>query len=119
MHGAGLRVELSATGPVGELAPAVSTSAFRIVEEAITNVARHSSATTAFVTVRSTGGGVTVEIVDPGPRRESASAAPTAGSGRGVLGMRERTALFGGCVEVGPHGQGYRVLAQFPGGGHG
>lgn len=117
---AGLRVELSAAGPVGDLAPAVSTSAFRIVEEAITNVARHSTAASAFVTVQAAGGGVTVEIVDPGPGRPvKPSDAPTAGSGRGVLGMRERTALFGGGVEAGPHGQGYRVLAWFPGDNHG
>jgi signal transduction histidine kinase len=89
--------------------PARSTCAYRIAEEALTNVARHSSATAASVTV-TVGDQVTVDVLDPGPARVTTSP----GSGRGLVGMRERAAIFGGTVSAGQDGTGFRVTARLP-----
>jgi signal transduction histidine kinase len=106
---AGLEVSLQLTGPIDAVDPARSTCAYRIAEEALTNVSRHSSATAASVTV-TVGDQVTVDVLDPGPARVTTSP----GSGRGLVGMRERAAIFGGTVSAGQDGTGFRVTARLP-----
>ena len=112
---AGVAVTLD-TADVGELAPTLSLSCYRVVEEALTNVARHSSARRASVAVRPTASTIEIAVVDPGPA-VAADAAPDGDrrGGRGLVGMAERAALFGGTVAAGPTTDGgFAVLASLP-----
>jgi signal transduction histidine kinase len=90
----------------------VSTAAYRIVQEALTNVARHAGTDRAEVRV-AVGDTLIVEITDDGVGVRGQS--PTPGSGRGLAGMRERAANTGGTVEAGSRpGSGFRVRATWP-----
>ncbi|RBM22124.1 sensor histidine kinase [Streptomyces sp. PT12] len=89
--------------------PVVELAAYRIVQEALTNVVKHSAARHAAVSVRAMDGGLLVEVTDEGP------AAPSPGTGFGLLGMRERAAAVGGTLEYGAlPGGGFRVRALLP-----
>jgi signal transduction histidine kinase len=93
-----------------ELPASVSTTAYRVVQEALTNVVRHSDAGTARVTVRVADRELLTEVTDDGRPR-----VPVArGSGRGLAGLRERVALFEGTLECGSTGDGWRVSARIP-----
>ena len=106
----GVDVTLDVDGDPATLPPGVSLAAFRIVQEALTNVARHASAGTARVTVRYGARTLDLEVVDDGAVPSHAN-----GSGFGLLGMRERVALYGGHLDVGPRPEGgYRVAAVLP-----
>ncbi|MGR6913425.1 sensor histidine kinase [[Actinomadura] parvosata] len=97
--------------------PETAACAYRIVQEALTNVARHSTATTASVTVRRRSGQVVVTVDDPGPSRPADANVPSGGpsGGQGLSGMRERAAALGGDCHAGPHGRnGWRVRATLP-----
>jgi len=109
----GLRVELRREDLSGALPAAVDLSAYRIVQESLTNTLRHSQATRAHVTVRRATGSVQVEVCDDGPAR---AVGRVAGSGRrGIVGMRERARLLGGTLDAGPTpGGGFRVRADLP-----
>ncbi len=115
---AGLRaagVEVAIVGIDGAAdAPApVQSAAYRIVQEALTNVARHAGAATATVTVRSAPGALVVEVADDGGGGPGGGGAPAAGNG--VRGMRERAAALGGTLQAGPaDGGGWRVQAWLP-----
>jgi len=111
---AGLTVRLRTSGTEGAPLPqGVELAAFRIIQEALTNVIRHSSARTAEVEVTCGDTLLVVEVSDPGPL--SASGGPRAGgSGSGLAGMRERVAALGGGVDAGPRGKGFRVRAELP-----
>jgi signal transduction histidine kinase len=90
----------------------VDMAAFRIVQEALTNVTRHAGGATATVRISYGERDVTVQIDDDG-RGPSTNRA--VGGGRGILGMRERVGALGGELEVGPRpGGGFRVLARLP-----
>jgi signal transduction histidine kinase len=106
----GLPVELEVSGAPEELPPAIDLSAYRIVQEALTNSLRYAGPARARVVVRFAPGSLELEIEDDG------AGAPTDGqAGHGLIGMRERVALFGGQLEVGPKAEGgYRVCAQLP-----
>lgn len=104
-----MTVDATLTGDPAVVSPTVSLCCYRLVEEALTNVSRHSGAQRASVRV-DIGPTVTVEVVDPGPARP---ASVIAGSGRGLLGMRERVAICGGTLDVGPRADGsFRVVAS-------
>lgn len=106
---AGLRVELTMTGTAAGVAPSAGLTAYRIVQEALTNVLRHAGPASASVCVARRPDGVEVEVCDNG-----SGAAVTYG-GRGLVGMRERVALFGGTLDAGPvAGGGFRVRALIP-----
>jgi signal transduction histidine kinase len=108
----GLDVVVRREGEAGELPAGVDLSAFRIVQEALTNTLRHARATRAEVTVRYGDGALELEVRDDG--RGSPGAAAN-GTGRGLVGMRERAVLLGGTLEAGPlPGGGYRVHARLP-----
>ncbi len=110
VRAAGLAVELEVEGPPIRLSPAVELSAFRIVQEALTNSMRHGNARHATVSLRYGDNAFGIEIVDDGP-----GAANGDGAGHGLVGMRERAATFGGHVEAGPNaGGGFRVAATIP-----
>lgn len=110
-RGAGLAAELRVTGPRRPLPPEVDTAAYRIVQEALTNVSRHAGPTTARVQVTYRPEEVTVQVDDDGVGPRSRSA----GSGLGIIGMRERaTALGGRLVAQGRPGGGFTVRADLP-----
>jgi len=110
---AGLRVELATSGDVRPLPAAVDLTAYRIVQEALTNVLRHARATTATVTIRYEPVAVVVEVDDNG--RGPVARTPAAGAGHGLMGMAERAAAVRGCVQTGAApGGGFRVLARLP-----
>jgi signal transduction histidine kinase len=107
----GLAVTRRTEGSARPLQAPVDVAAFRIVQEALTNVVRHAGATTATVTVTYHDDAVTVQVEDDG----RGSAAGTAGSGTGIVGMRERAESVGGTLEAGPRdGAGFRVRARLP-----
>jgi signal transduction histidine kinase len=122
--GAGVKVEVVGASECGDIPAAVGQSAFRIVQEALTNVVKHSGADCCQVTVGCTGGDLCVEVTDPGgPGRVAAAANGTgpaaaggaSGTGHGIIGMRERVSLCGGEFAAGPvPGQGFRVTARLP-----
>jgi len=108
----GLEVVVRTEGDRSALPAGVDLSAYRIVQEALTNTLRHAHATRAEVVVRYEPDELEVEVVDDG--RAPAPSSATV-SGQGLMGMRERTALLGGTLEAGPRpGGGYRVLARLP-----
>jgi signal transduction histidine kinase len=109
----GLRVVLEREpGTAPALPAAVDLSAYRIVQESLTNTLRHSQATRADVIVRQAPGSVQVEIRDAGPARLSGR---FEGARRGIVGMRERARLLGGTLDAGPlPGGGFRVRAELP-----
>ncbi|AUG79424.1 hypothetical protein CFP65_4696 [Kitasatospora sp. MMS16-BH015] len=113
---AGLAVTVRTEGEPAAAPAAVQRAAFRIVQEALTNVIRHSAARTATVRLTRTAGGLAVEIADPGPAggggAGTGGAGAAGGAGAGLIGMRERAAAFGGTLEAGPHGTGFRVRAR-------
>jgi signal transduction histidine kinase len=94
----------------------VDLSAYRIIQEALTNVIKHAACPTAHVTVRYGRGSVTLEITDDGPGTPPAGAqAATSSTGHGIIGMRERVAVFGGEFAAGPRPEGgFRVFACLP-----
>jgi signal transduction histidine kinase len=103
----GLDVRLTADDERSPLPAAVELAAYRIVQEALTNVSRHAHARSATVRVH-VDDGVTVEITDDGI---GGAAEP----GNGITGMRRRAAALGGTVEAAPcPGGGFRVVAHLP-----
>jgi signal transduction histidine kinase len=112
VRSAGLRVELAVDDGCGALPPAVELCAYRIVQEALTNALKHAGDATARVAIRREGDSVAVEVVDDG--RGNGAASHT-GGGHGLVGMRERVALFGGELHAGsrPEG-GFVVRACLP-----
>lgn len=115
MRLSGLEVSLLETGTPRRTLPAGGElAAYRIVQEALTNTLRHGGPDAdAFVTLAWTAHGLDLQIDDDGC---GAAADPaTRGSGQGLRGAAERTALFGGTLETGPRvGAGYRVSAHLP-----
>jgi signal transduction histidine kinase len=107
---AGLPVTLRLEGEPRLLPQAVELSAFRIVQEALTNALKHAPGGRAEVTVRYDAAGVGLEIRDQG----GAPSAKGTGTGHGLVGMRERVALFGGSLETVKLDDGFRVRARLP-----
>jgi signal transduction histidine kinase len=108
---AGVPVETSVQGERPAIPIGVDLAAYRIVQEALTNVLKHAGQARASVLVRYEPGAVHVEVVDDG-RGAGSRAVAANGSGQGLVGMRERAALYGGELEAGPRlGGGYRVAA--------
>ncbi|MFM9372011.1 histidine kinase, partial [Streptomyces sp. Da 82-17] len=108
---AGLTVEVAREGREFALPPGADLAAFRIVQEALTNVVRHSGSRRAHVQVRYTEAAVELTVDDDGP----ATRTDAGGSGNGLAGMRERAAALGGTIEAGPRPDGgFRVRAVLP-----
>ncbi|MFE9371192.1 sensor histidine kinase [Streptomyces sp. NPDC006711] len=113
---AGLTVRTTTSGRRRALAPGTDLAAFRIVQEALTNVVRHSAARTAHLTLGYEPGALVLSVEDAGP---PSAARPDdggeQGGGNGLIGMRERAAALGGTIDAGPlpHG-GFRVGARLP-----
>ncbi|NGO06174.1 sensor histidine kinase [Streptomyces sp. HC44] len=108
---AGLTVGVETEGKRRALPPGADLAAFRIVQEALTNVVRHSGSRHARVLVGYEDDALKLRIDDDGP----ATGADAGGSGNGLAGMRERAAALGGTIEAGPREDGgFRVLAVLP-----
>jgi signal transduction histidine kinase len=107
--GAGVRVDLEVTGAARPLPPAVDLTAFRIVQESLTNVLRHARASSATVRVRYERDEVRVEVDDDG------RGANGRGTGHGLAVMAERAAAVGGRLDAGPGAErGFHVQAHLP-----
>ena len=119
---AGLPVQLELTGEPQPLAGGVELSVYRIVQEALTNVLKHSHPTRVTVTLAFRGSRLELEVVDDGTTAARGAAAErgvneraTRGGGHGLVGMRERVAVLGGELETGRRvGGGFRVAARLP-----
>lgn len=129
VRAAGMEVDLTVEGEVHELPRALDVSAYRIVQEALTNVLRHAPGSTARVRISYTPGAVDVRVRDESSADAlvlaahhggfDGDAAPAAdGSaprgGHGLVGMRERTQMFGGEFSAGHHETGFEVHAHLP-----
>jgi signal transduction histidine kinase len=117
---AGLSVQLQIEGQPWPLPPGVDLTAYRIVQEALTNTLRHAGPARAEVIVRYQDHAVELEILDNGQGPDPRGGAD-GNSGHGLVGMRERIALYGGTLEAGPRtlttgtaGTGYAVRARLP-----
>jgi signal transduction histidine kinase len=112
---AGLAVKLQVNGTRPPLPAGVDLSAYRIVQEALTNVVKHAGPARAQVTIRYRDHDVTVEVIDDGRGAVTSASDGRVGTGHGLIGMRERVQAFGGDLEVGPRpGGGFRVAARLP-----
>jgi signal transduction histidine kinase len=124
MREAGLRTQLWLEGEQRDLPPGIDLAAYRLVQEALTNSLRHAGpAARAWVTVRQEPSELTVHIEDDGrgfpgkgagtvPERTPGTGQ---GKGHGLVGIKERVALYGGVLRIGPRqGGGFEVRAMFP-----
>ena len=106
----GLPVELTVEGTPVKLPAGVDLSAYRIVQEALTNTLKHAGPAHAWVAVRYAGEDVEIEVANDGSSENGGD-----GTGHGLVGMRERVALCGGELESGPRpGGGFKISARLP-----
>jgi signal transduction histidine kinase len=115
---AGIDVQVE-VGPsaddVSRLPRPVDLAAFRIVQESLTNVAKHSDDRAAVVRIRREGEGLALEVLDDGSGQAGGPGDPLPGAGTGIIGMRERAAAAGGRLTAGPRpGRGFAVRAWLP-----
>ncbi|MFZ2043681.1 MAG: histidine kinase [Trebonia sp.] len=116
---AGLPVTVTVGGTERQLTPDVDQAAYRIVQEALTNVTRHAGQTCTTVHLQYGPGLLTVQVDDDGARNGGSGGggapAPQPTSGMGLIGMRERVSALGGSLDAGPMaGGGFRVRAELP-----
>lgn len=106
---AGVDVDVTWQGERGRLPAGLELCAYRVVQEALTNVRKHARARSASVVVTRGPAALTIEVCDDGigPR-------PGSAAGVGLVGLRERVALYGGTVDAGGTSGGYRVVARLP-----
>jgi signal transduction histidine kinase len=116
---AGVRVDLTVRGERPPLPAGLDLAAYRVIQEAVTNVIKHAATDRCRVTVACQQDALTLEVTDSG----SGGVAPAVGgsggevppAGSGIIGMRERAAMYGGEVQAGPlPGRGFRVMARLP-----
>jgi signal transduction histidine kinase len=118
---AGLPVEVRISGEPRPLPTGVDVTAYRIIQEALTNALKHSNAGRAEVSIRYTHQALRIEVLNTGPSVLTGDTAPIRrprseeGAGRGLLGLRERVAVYGGSLDARRRlGGGYRVRARIP-----
>ena len=111
VRASGLPVTVRIEGEPVRLPAGIDLAAYRIVQEALTNIVKHAGDTTAEVVVRYQERALELDVVDDG----HGAAGTVNGSGHGLIGMRERVALYGGTLEAGQNnGSGYAVRARLP-----
>ncbi len=112
----GLRVQLWIEGESRSLSPGVDLAAFRLVQEALTNTLKHAGPQArAWVRIQYAERQLRVEVEDDGRGLAAGLGRSGAGNGHGLMGMRERVALYGGDLRIGPRsGGGFEVRARFP-----
>lgn len=105
----GGEVELCVDGEPRAVSGGIAIAAYRVLQEALTNVLKHADGASARVVLRWTDDELELEITDEGPRANHMH------DGRGIAGMRERTAMYGGTLDAGPRANhGFAVRARFP-----
>ena len=111
VRAAGVQVELKVEGSARQLPAGLELAGYRVVQEALTNVLKHSPGATVWVHVSYTQESLELLVHDNGGAADDAGAERT---GLGLTGIRERVALYGGHVETGPTSKGFRVRATLP-----
>jgi signal transduction histidine kinase len=112
MRRAGLEVELVVEGELGDLSAGRALTAFRILQEALTNVLKHAPGSHVLAVLRRTADELVIEVRDDGA---NGSRAGSSGGGYGLVGMRERVTLYGGTLDAGPlRERGFAVVAHLP-----
>ena len=112
MRRAGLDVDLCVEGELDDLSAGRALAAFRILQEAFTNVLRHAPGAHVRAVLRRSAGELQIAVVDDGNGRSPAS---PGGGGYGLVGMRERVGLYGGTLQAGPRPErGFAVVARLP-----
>jgi signal transduction histidine kinase len=107
----GLQVDLTIEGERPRLAPGIDLAAYRILQEALTNILKHAGAARSTVTIRYTQSAVELCVEDDG----NGAPLETNEQGHGLVGMRERVSIYGGTLETASRpGGGFRVLARLP-----
>jgi signal transduction histidine kinase len=116
---AGLPVTVTVTGAQRPLPPEADQAAYRIVQEALTNVSRHAGAASASVHLHYTPGTLSIQVDDDGKGQVTSTGTGNgvraSGPGLGLVGMRERVSALGGQLQAGPRDAGgFRVRAELP-----
>jgi signal transduction histidine kinase len=116
MQGAGLTVDLDVSPPPVALSPGLDLSLYRVVQEALTNAAKHAGPTRVRVSLRTDSDTLLLEVADEGPVTASSQGPPDIElGGRGLIGMRERVRAFGGTLAAGRRdGDGFTVTVRVP-----
>jgi signal transduction histidine kinase len=109
---AGLPVTVTVTGAERPLPPDVDQAAYRIVQEALTNVSRHAGHACASVQLHYTPETLSIQVDDDG--KGTVTSTRASGPGLGLVGMRERVSALGGQLQAGPQDGGFRVRAELP-----
>ena len=111
----GVNVGLQVDGPASRLTPATDLAAYRVVQEALTNVIRHAPGASAEVHLRYAADLVQIEVIDDGGGQSNGSASSVPGTGHGLSGLHERAVALGGTLEAGPLlSGGFRVWMCLP-----
>jgi len=105
---AGVPITYAVEGAPRPLAPALDASAYRIVQEAVTNVIRHAGGAAATVTVHYGEDALELRVSDQGGESHAVN------GGHGLIGMRERVSAFNGTLDAGPRERGFEVRAELP-----
>ena len=112
LRDAGVPIELTVTGRPVPLPSGIALTVYRLIQEALTNTVKHASGASVQVTIHYGDDHVQVEVTDSGGRP---GASAGTGTGRGLIGLRERLAVYGGILQAGPRlSGGYRVRARIP-----
>lgn len=112
VRAAGTPVGVALSLPPEPLPPGVDLTAYRVVQEALTNTIKHAPGAEAVVTVGWAGDRLEIEVMDTGGVRDGV---PADGNGRGLIGLRERLAVYGGELTAGPTlAGGFRIRAEMP-----
>lgn len=111
---AGIHADVTIVGEAHELPAVVELTGYRIVQEAVTNIIRHSAAEHARVELAYGDRALTVTVEDDGGQPPAATATQPEDAGFGLIGMRERAQAIGGQLTAGPAGRGFRVRAVLP-----
>ncbi len=115
LSAAGLPIDLQVGELPQELSPGLDLAVFRVIQESLTNVLKHAGKPPTTVSLTYGDGQLVVEVADTGRPILAAAPAVPAGAGRGLIGLRERIALYGGVLDAGPRsGGGWIVRAHFP-----
>jgi len=113
---AGLHVEVRTTGTPAPLPAGLDLTAYRVVQEALTNTLKHASARTASIALGYTTDELRLTVEDDGRGHDDGAATvPSPGQGHGLIGMAERVSFYGGRLATGPlDGRGFRVDVRLP-----
>jgi signal transduction histidine kinase len=111
VSGAGVEIAVDAEGDGSDLPPGVDFTAYRIIQEALTNVLKHAGPTQVQIRIAYEPDALALEVADEG---RGVNGRSTSG-GHGLMGMRERVGVYGGSFEAGPRpGGGFRVRVRLP-----